>query len=184
MDKSKRGLNQSLSISAGEKIIFPPLQCRVPRMRLAVTPHSGAYWWHPRGMQKPEKWEFLPNQLAQIFICGAWWREEDKTSCYTFFFNSEGQEKAWVIDDFVPRDSYCLLSCLILHLENLAWQLWGPQNMPGHMCGLCSVCSLDATSCCQISKELSKSFLLLIIFGSSSGSWEDSIFSTLFEDLS
>ena len=56
--------------------------------------------------------------------------------------------------------------------------------MPGHMCGLCSVCSLDATSCCQISKELSKSFLLLIIFGSSSGSWEDSIFSTLFEDLS
>ena len=73
-----------------------------------------------QGNAETSKVEILIHQLTQIFICGAWWREEDNISCYIFFFNSEGQRKAWVIDDFVPRDSYCLLSCLILYLDNLA----------------------------------------------------------------
>ena len=73
-----------------------------------------------------KEWEFLPCQISQISICGAWWREEGKISHCPFFSNSDGQEKSLVIDAFVPRDSHCLLH-LPVHrkpLNSLTWDVW------------------------------------------------------------
>ena len=44
--------------------------------------------------------------------------------------NKFALEYPLVVDSFSPRDTYCLLVCLVLYPENLTWQLsgWGPQN--------------------------------------------------------
>ena len=88
------------------------------------------------------------------------------------FFTNSGPV---VTDPFSPRiDSYCLLVSFVLYPENPAWQSWGwgPQNdrqtevrLPLHF--------LHLRSCqrCQLSEELSESFLPLLAFGRGCGSW-------------
>lgn len=60
------------------------------------------------------------------------------------------------------------------------YQVGDPKNMAGQKRGLHSTCSQGPTNCCQLSEQLSKSFFLLVIFGSVSGSWERSMFCTVF----
>lgn len=80
-------------------------------------------------------------------LSGAWSRGRAKISCCSFP-NSDWQEKIFVkrwittcqvafrhplvIDLFYPRDSCCLLVCLISCPEKLAWQPWGGAPKTGH----------------------------------------------------
>ena len=94
--------------------------------------------------------------------------------------------KLWLMDmprvptgTFLSQDSYCLLFCLFLCPENLAWQLSGQEtqkydktemwvaphlqiDVARQKCRLHSMSTWVLADCCQLSGEL------LLIFGSSS----------------
>ena len=102
-----------------------------------------------------EGWEFLPAS-ARSDLCSAPLRKVKFQ-----VFPSFPKPEPLVVDPFSPRNSRCLLVCLILCPANLAWlsaclghtgcqfllvqaaqpSSWGPKNTAWQKCGLHSVCS-------------------------------------------
>ena len=79
-----------------------------------------------------------------------------------------------------PRKSCCILACLILSPENLAWQPsdWGSRVWPCRSVH----CTPFVARFGQMYLWVASCVQLLVIFASGSGSQEDSIFCTLCGD--
>ena len=114
------------------KVIFPLLQFLVTRMGPTGTPHSlrilqTASW---ENWQKPGKRVRILTKVSSPKSVEPGGERKGKFHVVPSFPNSHWLENTLVIDTFPPRESYCLLVCLILCPENLPGQLsgWGPQT--------------------------------------------------------
>lgn len=98
--------------------------------------------------------------------------------------NSDWQDKHW-LSSFLSQESYCLLvSFCVLRTLLDKHQVGTPKIWPKYGMHCSSVCGWGPTDCCHLSGELSKSFFLLAVFGSDSGSAETRSFCPLFGDVS
>ena len=182
-------LKQALNIKGRGIITLPPLQLLVTRMRPPGTVRSlqiqqTASW---ENWQKPAKGDSCYRSwLLQIYLRGAWSRGEGKISHCSFLSEFRLAGKTLVIVRFFPRTAIAslLVSFCVLRTWLGNYLVGGPPDIARRKSGLHPICGWGPTDCCPLSGELSKSLFLLAVFGSDFGSWEGSIFCTLFGDVS
>lgn len=147
----KRGLSQAYTLEGKRKIIFPPLQVLMTRMRPAGTIHwlwslQMASWQNQQKAAKGKN--SYQSQHSQISICGVWSREEGKISHCLFLSEFKLAER---------KHRLSILSCLLVCLRTWlgSCQFGVPQTMAGQKCGLPSIYSWSPTDCFQLSGEVS-----------------------------